>query len=157
MCFCLIFTTPVFCCCQGETFFTSCHVTRRRKFWLCTLRAPLPNWGLTRPPNMPKVSPVAHHGRWWTASALKTLQPVLCHLSRRPLLELRRFGWELLCWRGGDVAASSAAGASVAAARDARGKRKQSTLVSKKNCKSSAFFVLAKLQGQKNKQLLDDK
>ena len=129
-------------------------MTRRRKFWLCTLRAPLPNWGLTRPPNMPKVSPVAHHGRWWTASALKTLQPVLCHLfSRRPL----GGGSGGLERRGGDVAASSAAGASVAAARDARGKRKQSTLVSEKNCKSSAFFVLAKLQGQKNKLFLDDK
>ena len=43
-------------------------------------------------------------------------------------------------WRGDDVAASSAAGASVAAARDARGKRKQLTLASDKKLQAFSFF-----------------
>ena len=63
MCFFyFLLTTPLFFLSQRNlSFLHTMVVTRREKlFVLCTLRPPLPNWGLTRPPNMPKVSPVAH-------------------------------------------------------------------------------------------------
>ena len=119
----------------GETFFTSCRgVTRRKKFWLCTGRPPLPNWGLTRPPNMPKVSP---GGAPRTLDGLCTEDaPTGFVPSRRPL--------ELLRWVGEETTSQhlQPQAPSVAAARDARGKRKQLTLASAKklqflwqNCK----------------------
>ena len=61
--FFLLFThnTSFFLSQRNLSFLHTMLVTRREKlFVLCTLRPPLPNWGLTRPPNMPKVSPVAH-------------------------------------------------------------------------------------------------
>ena len=140
--FYLLFThkTSFFLSQRNLSFLHTMVVTRREKlFVLCTLRPPLPNWGLTRPPNMPKVSPVAHDDGLCTEDA-----PTGSPQIGAPPTPLRWF------WRGDDVAASSAAGASVAAARDARGKRKQLTLASAKKLQPFSFFV-AKLEGERNR------
>ena len=103
VCFCqksgLIHDTCFFF--PGRNFFTSCRgVTRRKKFWLCTGRPPLPNWGLTRPPNMPKVSP---------GGAPRTLDGLCTEDAPTGSIPSRRWRWHT-GWRGDDVAASSAAG-----------------------------------------------
>ena len=97
-----LLTTPLFFLSQRNlSFLHTMLVTRREKlFVLCTLRPPLPNWGLTRPPNMPKVSPVAHDDGLCTEDA-----PTGSPQIGAPPTPLRWF------WRGDDVAASSAAGA----------------------------------------------
>ena len=101
--FFLLFThnTSFFLSQRNLSFLHTMLVTRREKlFVLCTLRPPLPNWGLTRPPNMPKVSPVAHDDGLCTEDA-----PTGSPQIGAPPTPLRWF------WRGDDVAASSAAGA----------------------------------------------
>ena len=101
--FFLLFThnTSFFLSQRNLSFPHTMLVTRREKlFVLCTLRPPLPNWGLTRPPNMPKVSPVAHDDGLCTEDA-----PTGSPQIGAPPTPLRWF------WRGDDVAASSAAGA----------------------------------------------
>ena len=117
---------------RNLSFLHTMLVTRREKlFVLCTLRPPLPNWGLTRPPNMPKVSPVAHDDGLCTEDA-----PTGSRDRRPPHLSAGGFGEETTSQHLQPQAPA------VAAARDARGKRKQLTLAnSTKKLQGLAYYL----------------
>ena len=131
--FFLLFThnTPFFLSQRNLSFLHTMLVTRREKlFVLCTLRPPLPNWGLTRPPNMPKVSLVAHDDGLCTEDA-PTGSPQIGAPPRRS----GGFGEETTSQHLQPQAPA------VAAARDAGGKRKQLTLANAtKKLQGLAYF-----------------